>query len=186
MPFLNFNKPTPHLQNPPSAQIPIKWKPPPSEWVKTNFDGAVFKERVELGLGSIRNDRGLVMAALTQVIPLPISVEMVEVLAVPKALIFAKELGFEKVILEGNSEIAIRAMKSDDYSAAPFGHIVSDIKALLAHFRCLIFQHTCRQGNIVAHSLARAACIFPPFCTWMEEVPITSYAMYLVETINNT
>ena len=30
---------------PPPVQTPIKWKPPPSEWVKINFDGAVFKEQ---------------------------------------------------------------------------------------------------------------------------------------------
>ncbi|XP_023918538.1 uncharacterized protein LOC112030088 [Quercus suber] len=178
----NFSPP-----KPPPVQIHIKWKPPPSNWIKTNFDGAVFKERAETGLGSIiRNDRGLVMATLTQIIPLPTFVEMVEVLAARRALIFAKELGFEKVILEGDSEIAIRAMKSDAYSATPFGHIVSDIKALSSHFRCLIFQHTCRQRNLVAHSLARAACNFPPFYTWMEEVPISSHAMYLAESINIT
>ena len=172
---------------PPPVQTPIKWKPPPSDWVKINFDGAVFKEHAEAGLGSIiRNDCGLVMAALKQVIHLPTSVEMVEVLAAWRALFFAKELGFEKVILEGDSKIVVRAMKSDDFSVAPFGHIVFDIKSLSAHFRCLIFQHTCRQGNIVAHSLARAACNFPPFCTWMEEVPVSSYAMYLAKTINNT
>ena len=50
------------------------------------------------------------MVALTQVIPLPTSVEMVEVLAAWRALIFAKELGFDHVILEGDFEIAIRAM----------------------------------------------------------------------------
>ena len=88
---------------------------------------------------------------------------MVEVLVAHRALFFAKELGFEKVILEGDSEIAICAVKSDAFSAAPFGHIVFDIKSLLAHFRCLIFQYTRRQGNIVAHSLAWAACNFPPF-----------------------
>ena len=116
---------------PPPVQTPIKWKPPPSEWVKINFDGAVFKEQAQAGLGSIiHNDRGLVMAAATQIIPLPTSVEMVEVLAARRALIFANELGFDKVILEGDSEIAIAAMKTDAYSAASFGHIVADIKAL--------------------------------------------------------
>ena len=125
---------------PPPVQAPTKWKPPPLDWVKINFDGAVFKEHVEAGLGSIiRNDRGLVMAALTQVIPLPTSVEMVEELAARRTLFFAKELGFEKVILEGDSEIAIRTMKSDDFFAAPFGHIVFDIKSISAHFRCLLF-----------------------------------------------
>nr|POF03373.1 putative ribonuclease h protein [Quercus suber] len=173
--------------NPPPVRSPTKWKPPPSAWVKSNFDGAVFMERAEAGLGSIiRNDCGLVMAASTQIIPLPTTVEMVEVLAARRALIFAKELGFDQVILEGDYEIAIKAMKSDDYSAAAFGHIVFDIKALSTQFRCVIFQHTRRQGNMVAHSLARSACNFPHFCTWMEEVPVSSFAVYSAEIINTT
>ena len=94
------------------------------------------------------------MATLTLVIPLPTSVEMVEVLAAQRALIFAKELDFDHVILEGNFEIAVRAIKSEGYSATSFGHILSDIKVLSTHFRCLVFRHTHRQGNKVAHSLA--------------------------------
>ena len=117
-------------------------------------------------------------------VALPTSVEMVEVLAARRALIFANELGFDKVILEGDSEIAISAMKIDGYSAASFGHIIADIKALSPQFSCLIFQHTCRHGNMVAHSLARTACNFPPFCTWMEEVPLSSFAVYSAEIVN--
>ena len=83
----------------------------PPDWVKINFDGAIFQEKDEAGLGAIiRNDHGLVMAALTQVIPLPTSVEMVEVLAARRALSFAHELGFDHIILEGNSDIAIWAI----------------------------------------------------------------------------
>ena len=82
--------------------------PPLTDWVKVNFDGTVFQESGEVGLGIIiRNDHGLVMAGLTQVIPLATSVEIVEVLAVRRALIFAKELDFDHIILEGDSEIAI-------------------------------------------------------------------------------
>ncbi|KAK9992866.1 hypothetical protein SO802_022569 [Lithocarpus litseifolius] len=126
------------------------------------------------------------MAALTQIIPLPASVEIVEVLAARRALIFAKELGFDHVILEGDFEIAIRAVKSEDYFAATFGHIITDIKALSSQFRSVIFQHTCRQGNKVAHSLAQAACNFYSCCTWIEEVPVCSFADYSAEIINTT
>ena len=161
--------------------------PPLTDWVKVNFDGTVFQESGEAGLGIIiRNDYGLIMAGLTQVIPLPTSVEMVEVLAAWRALIFAKELGFDHIILEGDSEIAIRAMKSEGYSATSFGHILSDIKVLSTHFRQLVFRHTRRQGNKVARSLARAACNFSPFYTWIEEVHVVSVVDYLAEIINNT
>ena len=37
--FQQANSTTP---KPPSVQIPTIWKPPPTEWVKVNFDGAFF------------------------------------------------------------------------------------------------------------------------------------------------
>ena len=44
------------------------------------------------------------MVALSQQIPSPTSMEMVEVIAARRALMFAKELEFDKVEVEGNSE----------------------------------------------------------------------------------
>ena len=43
-----------------------RWTPPPSGWLKINFDGATFKVRKLVGLGGvIRNDNGLIMAVFT-------------------------------------------------------------------------------------------------------------------------
>ena len=101
------------VANPPSCGIApaptlVKWLPPPVGWVKVNFDGALFKECDSAGLGVIiRNDLGLVMAASTHIIPLPTSVEMVEVLAARHAICLARELQFNKVIVEGDSEVVI-------------------------------------------------------------------------------
>ena len=50
------------------------------------------------------------MAAFTQTISLPTSVEMVEVLAARSAICFARELNLEQVIVEGDSEIIIKAI----------------------------------------------------------------------------
>ena len=62
-------------------------------WVKVNFDGATFKEKNLAGMGGIiHNDRGVVMAAFIQTIPLPTSVKMVEVLATRSAIGLAQEL----------------------------------------------------------------------------------------------
>ncbi|KAK7820607.1 chlorophyll a-b binding protein 2.1 [Quercus suber] len=48
-------------------------------------------------------------------------------------------------------------IRNSSYSAACFGHILSDIKTLSPHFRELVFRHTHRQGNKVSHNLAWAA-----------------------------
>ena len=136
-------------------------------------------------VSSSRNDYSLVMAALTQIIPLPTSVETVEVLVARRAVIFAFKLGFDQVILEGDSAITIQALNSDDFLAAPFGHIISDVKSFSPCFRSLIFCHTRRLGNKVAHRLAKKTCNFSfPFCTWIEDVPVSSYADYSAEIVN--
>lgn len=64
------------------------------------------------------------MAAFSQSIPLPTLVEMVEVLAARKAICFAQELNFAQVICEGDSEIIIKALNSNNFSSSSFRHIL--------------------------------------------------------------
>ena len=60
--LLEFQQATSKPPKPPPACTISKWLPPPSNWVKTNFDGAIFQGSAEAGLGSIiRNDCGLVV-----------------------------------------------------------------------------------------------------------------------------
>lgn len=105
-------------------------------WVKINFDEAIFKVSNLVGLGGIIHDgKGLVMAMFTQVIPLPTSVKMVEVLAICRALYFARELEFDQVIVEGDLEIIIKALNSEELSSSSFSHILNDIKQSTTNFR---------------------------------------------------
>lgn len=150
--------------------------------MKINFDGAVFKNEGLAGLGVIiQNDKGLVMATSSQTIPLPTSIEMVELLAARSALYLARELQFDQVIVEGDSELEIKKLNSKDYSSTSFGHVIRDIKIASSAFRNFVFSHIRRQGNKVAHRLARLACNFPTFYVWMEGVPpATIYQSELV------
>ena len=71
--------------------------------MKVNFDGAMFNERDEAGIGVIiRNPRGKVMAALSEKIQKPPSVEILELLAAKRAVRFSLETGFNKSIFEGD------------------------------------------------------------------------------------
>ena len=178
-----------HTANPPHCgpsppPAPVKWSPPPGVWVKANFDGALFKELDYAGLGVIiRNDLGLVMAASSQVIPLPASVEMVEVLAARNAICLARDLQFSRVIVEGDSEVVIKALNCPTVPSSSIGHIIRDIKIIFAAFNDIRFCHTRRQGNKVAHSLARRACKFSPYNVWMEDVPPDILSVYLPDLV---
>lgn len=75
-------------------------------WYKINFEVATFAKDNKDGLGVvIRNNEGLVlvMASLTQKLPLPSTMIEVEVLAARRALELALETGFDNIILEGDS-----------------------------------------------------------------------------------
>ena len=124
---------------------PAKWSPPPSGWLKVNFDGATFPSKNLAGLGAIiRNDNGLIMAAFSQPIPLPTSVETVEVLAARSAMCLARDLNFDQVIFEGDAEVIIKAINNGDFSSSNFGHIIRDIKLLSSAFNKVSFSHTRR------------------------------------------
>ena len=167
--------PQPTVRSIPSGS----WTPPPPGWLKINFDGAMFKDRKLAGLGGvIRNDYGLIMAAFTQTIPLPTSIEMVEVLAARSALVLAKELCLNQVLLEGDSEIIINALSNGGRDSSSYGHILLDIKLLTPAFMGVSFCHSRRQANKVAHRLARSACNFPPHQVWMEELPLEAVSVY--------
>ena len=112
-----------HSRIPRIARL-VHWCPPPPRLVKVNFDGAFFSRENIDGLGLIiRNDQRLVMAILSQQIPLPASVEIVEVLAARQTLLFAQELGFESLVMEGDSKIIINAIKGDNINLSDYSYL---------------------------------------------------------------
>ncbi|XP_030923317.1 uncharacterized protein LOC115950221 [Quercus lobata] len=115
-----FQQPRPH-------QV-AAWQAPVQHAYKVNFDGAIFAEDGLAGLGvMIHNDHGLIMASLTQQIPLPGLVIEVEVLATRKAL----EVGFDNITLEGDSEVLINSLAKGGNSLAHYGHLLVDIHVFM-------------------------------------------------------
>ena len=113
----------------------VKWRPPIAPCVKANFDGTIFSQDGLAGIGVIiQNEQGLVMTVLSQQIPSPALVEMVEVLAARRDLVFAKELGFDKVVVEGDSEIVITAILGDYMDYSYMDHALKDIKFRFSSF----------------------------------------------------
>nr|POE78573.1 putative ribonuclease h protein [Quercus suber] len=177
--LLEFQRAQSSPQSSPKSVSSSRWSPPPLGWAKVNFNGAMFKDKNLAGLGGvIRNDKGLIMAAFTHTIPLPTSVEMVEVLAARTALSLAKDLCLNKVQLEGDSEVIVNALSKGGMDSSSFRHIVKDISLLSSAFQCLSFSHTRRLGNKLAHCLARLACNFSPFQVWMEETSLEFVSVF--------
>ena len=81
------------------------------------------------------------------------------------------ELGLSSSIIEGDSEGVYRALQNSDWHQSSIGEIVKDIVSIAGSSRTFSFSHTRRQGNNVAHALAKRAIVSFPLLVWIEHVP---------------
>ena len=81
----------------------------------------------------------------------------IETLAASRALKFAAELGFNKVVLEGDCEVLIKALKGGDQFLSTVGLVMNDIHYDANIFYQLRYSHVRRVGNKIAYSLANRA-----------------------------
>ena len=80
---------------------------------KLNFDSAIFESSGRAGLGVVVRDvEGMIIAALSQNIPLPNSVESVEAMAARCAILLAQEISLTQVVVEVDSLKVIEAINS--------------------------------------------------------------------------
>ena len=71
---------------------------------KVNVDGAVFSSQSAMGIGVIiRDEEGRVEVALSKKIMAPLGALEVEAKAFEAGLLFAKDIGIQELVLEGDS-----------------------------------------------------------------------------------
>ncbi|KAL0008379.1 hypothetical protein SO802_009881 [Lithocarpus litseifolius] len=158
------------------------WLPPPPECFKDNFDGAMFNESDEAGLGVvIRNSRGQVMVALSEKIKKPPSVVALELLAARRAAVLVSETGFQNSVFEGDSLAVVKSLQGSGMENSAVGHILKDTLSIVSLLKSFSFSHVIRQGNAVAHALAQRARLSFPLQVWMESVPPDLNAVLLAD-----
>ncbi|KAL0002459.1 hypothetical protein SO802_016240 [Lithocarpus litseifolius] len=158
------------------------WRPPPPECFKANFDGAMFNESDEVGLGVvIRNSRGQVMVALSEKIKKPPLVVALELLAARRAAVLVSETGFQNSVFEGDSLAVVKSLQGSGMENSAVGHILKDTLSIVSLLQSFSFSHVNRQGNAVAHALAQRARLSFPLQVWMESVPPNLDAVILAD-----
>ena len=97
------------------------------------------------------------MAAMSACGPAVQTSDEAELLACRRALEFAVDDGFSRLIIEGDNSNVIHDISSSEENTSSFGNVVDDIRHLI---RGLIWSEVCcirRGGNRVAHVLAQHA-----------------------------
>ena len=153
-----------------------RWIPPPQVVYKLNYDAAVFEDSASSGFGAvIRNSTGEVMVAMTVKGSVVQGSDMAELLACRKALEFTIDAGFMVLIVEGDSVSATRWIALDTDNQSAIGHVIGDIRHMVGALEWTSMSCTKRNGNRVAHVLARYAQNVNVDLFWMEEVPSLAY-----------
>lgn len=78
-----------------------------------------------------------------------------EAIACRKAVQFAKNLGLQKVIIEGDSLVVINALSQRPGCLSSYGNVIDDILVLADDFQSCEFRHVKRVCNVVANMLAK-------------------------------
>ena len=109
----------------------------------------------------VRDNEGLVIAAMATCVPQFLQAIEIEALAANKALEFAQEMGLSDVVLEGDSSLMMAVLNSKYPSLASYGLLLQDTLSLSSVFSKLSYSHTKREGNTVAHNLAQLVINLP-------------------------
>ena len=120
----------------------------------------------------IHNEKGEVMAAMTACGPAVQNSEEAELLACRRALEFAVDAGFHRLIIEGDNSNVTHAISSSADNNSLFGNVVDDIRHLIGGLHWATICCIRRSGNRVAHVLAQhARFTIDEDVYWMEDSP---------------
>ncbi|XP_050290607.1 uncharacterized protein LOC126728897 [Quercus robur] len=143
------------------------WQPPRAGWYKVNVDGAIFKDASCCGVGVvIRNEKEIEAKAMEEGIQL------------------AKDLSLKEIIIEGDAKQVVMAISDSSSAPSSIKKVIEGMRLCLLHFNYWTASHVGRNGNMVAHQLAKHA-LFEDECTvWVEDTPLFVSNQVLMDVIS--
>ena len=143
-----------------------------SSLFKINVDGALSKINSSVGIEVvIRDDAGQVVAALCKRIHAPLGPLEVEAKAFEAGLQLVRDIGLQDIILERDSLVIVRAFCGLSYPPSSVASLILGMQLFSTEFHMVNVSHVKRQGNKLAHILAKYALSIDDSIVWIEEIP---------------
>jgi hypothetical protein len=147
------------------------WKSPVLGCVKVKWDASLNYRDGVIGLGCvIRNDEGLIVGAKCCACKVEADPLLAEAMAAHLALNFCKEMGFSKIVCEGDSLQVVKGICDPGSHYVRIGQFVDAIGKDASGFLFCSWIHCCREANGVAHVLAREASSKYLSNRWIDEM----------------
>ncbi|KAL4377484.1 hypothetical protein GQ457_02G021740 [Hibiscus cannabinus] len=149
-----------------------QWNPPDENHVKINFDASFnAAQRTSVSGVIVRDTNGYIMAAGSFPHSHVSDPEMAEARACEQAVSLAQDLGFRRVIFEGDALNVISKLNNLASDLSEISVILKNIHDQRSSFLSLSFLHVKRKGNEAAHLLAKEGRKFASKRVWIEEAP---------------
>ena len=124
------------------------------------------------GVGVIAEDaEGRVLGAAQSVLHGVRDPEVIETVAAIRAMEFAHHMGFTNVLIEGEALYIIKLINQADQDLSGIGNLIEEAKTATRKFLLCRTHHTKKEGNSVAHSLAKLTLLLEEDLFWIEECP---------------
>lgn len=129
------------------------WRPPSIGFIKLNFD-ASFHSVLKTSIAAVlaRNHEGKILGACTYPSQDIVNAFVAEARACERALLFALEMGFQCLQLEGDSLSIIKKLKSKMEDRSVLRPIIQSIHILLRQFEKAVYLFVPRTVNRAAHT----------------------------------
>lgn len=153
-------------------RLRTQWSAPPVGWIKANLDGAYDQSSNTGDIGIVfRDSSGSVLGGMSKFIRYVTSAEHAEANAGREACFLAAKYALTPVLFEFDSAILVSASRSIVPHMSTLGRVYDDILSSLMELSGSSFVHVYREGNSLAHNLARYALNFLCDVTWYGEIP---------------
>jgi ribonuclease HI len=127
----------------------VIWHKPTVGILKINWDVALHKENKHMGVGVvIRDDKRDVVGALSKIVPYIVDPLTAEIVAVWHDARWACEMGYQNVLMEGDSMNVIQELQKQGPSGSVCGQLIMDTKTILSRLVFFSFQHVKRDARL--------------------------------------
>ena len=134
---------------------PRHWTAPPEGVVKLNVDASLQVDGW-VGMGVVaRHSNGDVLFTTVRRVRACWTPEIAEAKAAAMAVRLGSRFGLKDVVLESDCQVIIHRLMKKTFFLSDLDGVLHDILASCATFNTIQWSHVKREGNFVAHNLAR-------------------------------
>ncbi|KAL5698383.1 hypothetical protein ACHQM5_029431 [Ranunculus cassubicifolius] len=134
--------------------VMVEWIAPPPGWLKINFDASFHANRKSgIGAAIARDCEGKIQGGCAKFIH-AYKVEEAEAQAVELVLLMAWQQEWRDIILEGDCQVVIEALKGKDAGHWSIRAIIDHCRKMCKYLNSVSICFYPRLGNTLAHNLA--------------------------------